>query len=223
MHRIRLEIESLQGTETVSVDIKRLLLVGYSGRNQETVRKHVEELKMLGVPVPNRVPALYEVNPSLLTTEDSIEVHSISTSGEVEFVLVVVSEGEIYVTVGSDHTDREIEKVSVLRAKEACPKVIAPKAWPYREVLDHWDDLLLRSVLNIGSQKMIYQEGTLSLLLHPEHLLDTFNARSEGTVLFSGTIPTKGDIVLNADVFEIYLTDPELNREINHSYKVIVR
>jgi hypothetical protein len=217
-----LEVESCRGNRKIDLDVRKLLLAGYSGRDQGTVMKHINELKNLGVPVPDKIPALYEVSPSLLTTGDLIRVRSKTTSGEVEYVLLVVSEDEIYVTVGSDHTDREVEKVNVLKAKEACPKVIAPKVWPYQEVANHWDELVLKSVVEVGgSRKVVYQEGTLSLLLSPEELLRTFNVK-EGTVLFSGTIPVKGGELIYSSYFEMHLIDPRLEREISHRYTVTV-
>lgn len=222
MRYLSLEVISHKGIKRIGLGVRRLLLAGYSGRDQEVVRRHVEELKRLGVPTPNKVPALYEVSPSLLTVENLVKVRNQSTSGEVEYVLIVASKSEIYVTVGSDHTDREMERVDVLKAKEACPKIIAPRVWPYEEVLDHWDELILRSITKVGSHRIVYQEGTLSLLLRPETLLEVFNARRDGTILFSGTIPAREGLSLHTDFFEMHLIDPRLNREIHHSYEVIV-
>jgi hypothetical protein len=190
---LRLEVVSRKGIKKMDFDVRRLLLAGYSGRDRETVIKHINELKEMGVPEPDSVPVLYEVDPSLLTTGGLIRVRSKTTSGEVEYVLLVVSRDEIYVTVGSDHADREVEKVDVLKAKKSCPKVIAPKVWPYQEVANHWDELVLRSVVELeGSRRVVYQEGTLSLILPPGELLRIFNVKEGGTVLFSGTIPVKG-------------------------------
>lgn len=135
----------------------------------------------------------------------------------------MVSGDEIYVTVGSDHIDREVERVDVLKAKKSCPKVIAPKVWPYQEVADHWDELVLRSVVELeGSRRVVYQEGALSLILPPGELLRIFNVKEGGRVLFSGTIPVKGGGLVYSDYFEMHLIDPRLGREISHGYTVVV-
>ena len=67
------------------------------------------------------------VNPKLPTGEievyaTEIEVSGPDTSGEVEYVLVQRPDG-LWVTVGSDHTDRKAETVGVSLSKQLCAKV----------------------------------------------------------------------------------------------------
>jgi len=216
--RIQLKVITVKGKRNVNIDVKSVLLAGYTGRDQEEVKKHIEELREIGVPAPEKVPVVYKVGPELLTNEEEITVKSKTTSGEIEYVLLLTKEG-MYVTVGSDHTDRGIERTDIQKAKETCLKVIAKEAWLYDEIKDHWDDIILRAAVLKDGVKTVYQEGSLEVLLRAEDLLDTFNARREGTALFSGTIPLKQKLIY-ADEFEMKIYDPKINRKISHKYKV---
>jgi hypothetical protein len=57
----------------------------------------------------------------------------------------VLAGGEVFVGVGSDHTDRALERLSIPAAKQACPKVAGTAVWRLDEVEDHWDRLELRA------------------------------------------------------------------------------
>ncbi len=208
----------MQRESTVKIEVKSLLLAGYAGRNQETVKKHIEELRKIGVPPPKKVPTVYNVSPELLINEEEIAVRSATTSGEIEYVLLL-TEDQIYVTVGSDETDREIEKIDVQKSKEACPKVIAKKAWLYDEIRDHWDDIAMRAVVREGGRNIVYQETSLEALLEPEVLMETLDAGREGVAIFSGTVPLKQKLIY-ADEFEMEICDLNINRKISHRYKV---
>ena len=85
--------------------IRQLIIAGWTGRNQEAVEKHIRELEAIGVRRPKSTPIFYRVSASLLTTDDMIDVLGENSSGEVECVLHAI-DGEIFVGVGSDHTDR---------------------------------------------------------------------------------------------------------------------
>jgi hypothetical protein len=61
---LKLEVVNRKGIKKMDFDVRRLLLAGYSGRNRETVMKHINKLKEVGVPAPDSVPVLYEVDPS---------------------------------------------------------------------------------------------------------------------------------------------------------------
>ena len=45
---------------------RRLLVAGFTGRDPEAVRRHVEELAREGVPPPKRVPDVFVANPTTL-------------------------------------------------------------------------------------------------------------------------------------------------------------
>ena len=89
-----------------------VVLAGYTGRNQADVRRHVDELAAHGVPGPARIPAFYRVTPELVVATQEIDVLGPDTSGEAEFLLFR-SGGELWVGLGSDHSDRRVERDSV--------------------------------------------------------------------------------------------------------------
>jgi hypothetical protein len=158
-----------------------------------------------------------------LTTRNYIKAPGTST-GEVEYVLYFDGRGKILVTVGSDHTDRSIEKEDVAKSKETCRKPIAKIFWDYDEVRDHWDKLVLRSfVYNFEvSKKELYQEHDLSYLLYPEDIIEFLRQKEsplKKSVYFCGTIPLLDSFVYG-DAYELELEDPILRRTIKHFYVV---
>lgn len=207
-----------EGVMEVMFEASRVLLAGYTGRNQEVVRRHIEELKKIGVPAPEKVPTLYRVASYLITNDKEVEIKGDKTSGEVEYA-ILMGDKDIYVTVGSDHTDRELEKVNVEKAKQMCQKIIAKEVWLYSEMKDHWDNVILRSYAIKEGKKVLYQEDKLKALLGVEDLLKEFNIKERGTVLFSGTIRLRGKLIY-ADEFQIEMEDSELDRIIRHQYRV---
>ena len=221
--KIKFVADSLRkGEYSIEISIKRLICFGWSGRVKEKVMEHVKELAKLGIPGPKSIPEIYLIPPYLAYTGDYIEVYTKVDSGEVEYVLLFSDEGEIYVSVGSDHTDRVLERFSIEKSKQIYPKVIAPKVWLYEEVIDHWDDLILRSRIKVDERMEIYQEDCLKALIRPEEIMKIiekyFDLRN--MAIFSGTIPTKKGEVVSTSFFEMEFVDPILRRVIKHSYKI---
>ena len=216
---IHLTVEGKEGRKSIEFELRALFCGGYSGRDQEEVRKHIEELRGIGVPAPERTPVAYPVSTYLLTTDDEIEVQNEETSGEVEYV-VLVGEDKLYVTVGSDHTDRELEKISVPKAKQMYSKVIPGTVWPYDEVKDHWDELVIRSYVVKGGERKLYQARPLEALIDVETLMNVVGECGPGWMLFSGTIPTVDGDLVYAGEFEMEMYDPVLDTNIGHRYKV---
>jgi hypothetical protein len=159
------------------------------------------------------VPIFYRVSASRLTTATKIESPAAS-SGEVEAVLLR-HRGGLWVGVGSDHTDREVESYSVAVSKQMCDKPVGRAFWAYEDVAQHWDHLVLRSWVD---DDVLYQEGPLASLLHPDELLlRTEPPMVDGTLLFCGTIAAIGGI-RPALAFRYELADPVLGRAIDASY-----
>ena len=129
----------------------------------------------------------------------------------------------MWVGVGSDHTDRGFEKHSIPASKQMYPKVMAPTFWPYEEVKDHWDRIVLRAWAVEGDKRTLYQEDTLSSILAPDDLLaqipDADADAAGACVLFSGTIATRAGLIF-ADRFDFEMEDPVLKRKIEHGYAV---
>lgn len=209
---------SSSSSRTVSFDVRKLVLAGFAGRNQEEVRKHIKELELLGVTPPDSVPTRYDMPPVLLTTNGSVAVRSSTTSGEVEAVLLI-DRDETYVGIGSDLTDREIEKTSVLQSKTSCPKPIGKEVWRFRDVVDHWDKLIVKSFVKVNDSIVPYQSSELNALLRPEKLLEMFDDCGEGTAIYCGTPALLRETTFS-DYFAMTLTDPVINAKISHEYRV---
>jgi hypothetical protein len=209
--------------ETVRRDaaVGRAVIAGWTGRDRDAVEKHIAELEKLGVKRPATTPIFYRVSAARLTTDPAIEVTGTTSSGEVEFVLLQ-SGGRLWVGVGSDHTDREVEAYGVTVSKQMCDKPIAPVFWPYDEVAPHWDRLLLRSYAVENGARSLYQDGPVAAMLAPSELLQRFGENgtlAEGTLMFCGTLATHGGVKAS-ERFEFEIEDPLLGRTIRHGYDV---
>ena len=208
--------------EEIYINIPYMLNAGYAGRTQEKVLEHIEELKKLGVPGPDEIPILFPITSNQATQLDHIDVQGNQTSGEIEFVLIQHKD-EWFVTVGSDHTDRELEKFSVEKSKQSCPNVLANYLWPVKEIFKHWDQIQLRAWVTKDGEKSLYQDNTLANLLPFKELLDFVDAKVVGNLenvpIFSGTISTLKGLIF-ADHFEMEIVDPVLKRKISHHYDI---
>jgi hypothetical protein len=149
-----------------AADIEQLVIAGWTSRDVAALEQHIEELKAIGVQPPSQVPLYYRVGAELLTQADTIQVLGDDTSGEAEAVLVGTPD-RLWVTVGADHTDRKVESYGIAVAKQICPKVIGRTAWRFEEIEPHWDRLVLRSFLQDGGARTLYQEGPLARLRPP--------------------------------------------------------
>jgi hypothetical protein len=208
--------------DIAALDIDTLVIAGWTGRNAEAVEHHIRELEAIGVPRPKRVPLFYRAAAANLSCAPRIEVVGAGSSGEVEFVLVSAPSG-LWVGVGSDHTDRELEKQSVPLSKQVCAKPIAAALWPYASVAAHWDRLELRSWAWIGGERRVYQSGSVSAIRRPADLIRGFCGSEQlpvGTAMFCGTLPVQAQVEF-AGRFEFELADPVLDRVLRHAYDVV--
>ena len=184
--------------------IDHLVMAGWAGRDAAAVEAHIRELEELGTPRPSRTPVFYRVSSSLLTTADVVQVVGTETSGEVEFVLVKLADG-LWVGLGSDHTDRGLERSNVALSKQLCAKVAAPTLWRFDDVAEHWDQLVLRAWAHRGGERQLYQQGAAAAILPPARLLELYEqaevALPVGGAMFGGTIPVV-DAIAPADAFD---------------------
>ncbi|HYR37397.1 MAG TPA: DUF2848 domain-containing protein [Burkholderiales bacterium] len=194
-------------------EFKELVIAGWTGRDEAALRKHIRELEEIGVKPPKTTPIFYRVAANLLTQANEIQVSGPDTSGEVEFVLLAKPDG-LWVTVGSDHTDRKAETIGVSLSKQLCAKVIAKDAWRYDQVKPHWEKLVLRS----WSDGELYQEGPVTAMRSPEDLLSRYPLKL-GWAMFCGTLAAKGGI-RPAKVFRMELEDPVRKRKLAHEYRI---
>ncbi len=170
----------------------RVVLAGYTGRDRAIVQHHIDELKAQGVPAPEQVPAAYPGLPSLIQIDGTLPAGNGWSSGEVEFVLLTTDRG-VYVGVGSDHTDRDLERTAMVPAKQAFPKILGPRIWPLAQLSDDWDSLVLRSWITRDGARQPFQEGSVAMIMTPADLL-AFADRGAGAglVVYSGTVPAVG-------------------------------
>ena len=132
--------------EKIIFEVRKIINMGRTSRDPSDIMKHLEELKKAGIKVSSGIPSYNPKISDRITTDNKIEaLPNSKTSGEVEYVLLFTSDSYFYITVGSDHTDRELEKYNVILSKQICLNVISPKVWCYDDVKDHWDDLIMRS------------------------------------------------------------------------------
>src|SRR5689334_3905949 len=90
---------------------QRVVLAGYTGRDRAAVQAHIDELRAQGIPAPEHTPELYRTDAGAIQIDGQLARGHGWSSGEVEFVLLVGG-GATYVGIGSDHTDRDLERTS---------------------------------------------------------------------------------------------------------------
>jgi hypothetical protein len=228
MKMLDLEVMSEGQSFPLKFQVRRMVNAGYVGRNSKAVEAHVEELRREGIPPPPSVPMIFPVLSQNITTENEIEVIGNKTSGEVEFVLLL--EGEtVFVGIGSDHTDRELERQSIVKSKQICLNVLSNHVWKYKDVESHWDELLMQSWVRIeqGSADILYQRAHLKSIISADDLKELVKSKmrdvpdaESGLVIFSGTIPILTEDVLYGSYFRGELVDSTLNRILTCEYSV---
>ena len=225
MRTLNLTVLDADGSRSdLEFPVARVLDAGFTGKNREGAMKHVEELKAHGVAAPDRIPAYFAVARELVTTDDEIEVLGDDTSGEVEVVFLFKGD-ETYIAVGSDHTDRELEKDSIPKSKVICPKVVSREVWKLADVEPHWERLKLQSWIEVDGQRTLYQEGSLADFLSIDDFLDGVRSvvkdgALDGMVLYMGTMPSLGGELLFSPTFEGRLSDDVLGRELSFRYSI---
>jgi len=228
--RLKLSLQKDDQIEEIHFEMRRMVNAGYTGRDREAVKKHIEELKKEGIIAPESTPTAYEVNTQLIYFDDEIEEIEVignKTSGEAEFILLCHGK-EVYVGVGSDHTDRELEVISIIKSKQICHNLMSRRIWLLKDVRKDWDELMLRSwVKNDEGMKILYQEAPLSRMMTPEDLMafvqDKMDDKNlEGVVIYSGTIPTFTEGPNYDNYFEVELSNPKTGKKLRCSYEVRV-
>ena len=213
---------TLSGDAGLNARIDTLIIAGWTGRDEAAMQAHIAELEEIGIAPPKSMPIFYRVAAALLTTAEEIEVPGEESSGEVETVVFSLPDG-LWVGVGSDHTERKIEAVNITASKQMCAKPIGRELWPYTEVKDHWDQLVLRSFATADGKRRLYQEGAAATMRTPGELMRLYTASDAvlppGSAMFGGTLAVAGGIA-PASSFEIELHDPVLDRTIGHSYAI---
>ena len=165
--KITFNLESQGQTRPVDVDLNTLIVAGWAGRDMAAIEHHIEELAELGVPRPSSVPLYYRIGHNQFTQEPVVQVVGPHSSGEVE-ALVFQAEGQLCLSIASDHTDRKLEAHSVALSKQVCAKPAATDAWLYADVADHIDALVLRSWIVEDGERKPYQDGSMARCAPPK-------------------------------------------------------
>jgi hypothetical protein len=204
--------------------VSSLVIAGWTGRDPEAMEAHIVELEKLGVKRPASTPIFYRGSAALLTQSPEIEVVGDASSGEVEPVIFSLPDG-LWLGVGSDHTDRQVETVGITISKQLCAKPVSTTLWRFSEVSARWDQLIIRSFAIKQGKRRLYQEGSLSKMRHPDDLIARYlgdgNSLPAGTSMFCGTSAVHGEIE-GAELFEIELEDPFAKRKITHQYETVI-
>lgn len=222
----------------VTMDVKKVGCSRNASRDVEGTEQTLNEIRTKGYQVHGPASVCFK-SRYLLTTEDTIEVQGSQTSGEVEFV-AIRHDGNIYISVGSDHNDRSLGDVwtdmlgkifDTAKTKQMVPAIIAKEAWPYSEVKGHWDEIVLKSWVTSSNEKVQCQEFKLKDLLNLEYYLNHATwFEEDGSILLGGSeglLPTAPLVYLEQHHatfptdFHFESFDPILNRSISHGYKVI--
>ncbi len=201
---------------------RRLLAGGYTGRDPAAVEEHIAELALLGVPRPAHVPWIFVADPRVLQVDGTVWAYDGTSSGEAEYVLLI-GRDDVFVCIGSDHTDRGLESLDIEKSKQVYPKILSRQVWRLDDLMPRWDDLRLRSRVRESGELEDYQHGTLSQLIRPERLLELVGPDPDaGTVVFSGTLPVLGGNVRPAPRFEAELFDTDDASLAALGYDVVV-
>lgn len=203
--------------------VKSIINAGYTGRDQAAVQAHIDELKAIGVPAPAKIPTYFPKAAALLTTDDGFEAIDRENTGEAEYVLLVAEDG-VYVGVGSDHTDRGLEKTNIPKGKQMCPNFISRNVWRYEDVKAGWDGLQMRSWIGAG-RETLFQETALDAFMTPEELMERVKKLlggklEPGTVIFSGTVSALIEGYPFSDHFECELLDPTTGKRLVCKYQI---
>jgi hypothetical protein len=226
MTTLSIDVLPLHAAATaLQVEIDHLVIAGWAGRDPAGIQAHIDELAALGVAPPSTTPCFYRLAAALLTQSESIDVLGTTSSGEIECVLIDSPVG-VLVTIGSDHTDREVEAYGVAVSKQICAKPLAREAWRYEDVAPHWDRLEMRSwFVPANGERRAYQSGPVDGLLTPPDLWRRFTGAATlpaHSAMYSGTLTVHGDMAAmsSGDTFELELRDPVLGRSLRHRYVV---
>lgn len=211
------------GTDTdLDLDAPRLIVAGYTGRDAAAVAAHIEELAAISIPPPASVPAFFELDAGLVTSDPVVGVTGSNTSGEVEPVLIR-HVGRLYLGVGSDHTDRDLERTDIANSKAACPKPVGHQIIALPDDLDalDWDAISVES--DVDGRP--YQRGSLAALRTPADLLSrlttTLGESGGSVIVFAGTLPLLTGQFRPGHRWRLSLKlDPDVS--LTHTYEVIL-
>lgn len=202
---------------------RKLFNAGYTGREQESVKKHVKELKQMGISAPETIPCFFPKPAGRMMNNGFVDALDADCKSESEFV-ILVGEDDFYISIGCDVFDSRVESFQADKSKMLYPNYIAEKVWKYSDIKNHWDKIKMRSWMG-KERHTLYQEGEMSDILSVEQIVskleETFGEKiEEGTVIYSGTWSCLVEGMPFTDYFETELYDPILDRRILCGYEI---
>jgi hypothetical protein len=196
----------------------RGIVAGYTGRDEAAVQHHIDELASIGIAPPPAVPMFYGVPPHLFSTTGSFSRAGGSlTSGEIE-PLYVRHRGRFYLGIGSDHTDRDLERTDIGDSKRACPKPIGARVI----AVDDLEALSLDdSTATSWVDGSLYQRGSLAGIRTPanvvELLLERTDVAHDDFVCLGGTLPLHDGGFVDGDTWRLDLQLAD-GTHLEHTY-----
>lgn len=203
----------------IEINIEHCIVAGWTGRDRQAVKHHIDELAVIGITPPTTVPLYYQVSNTQLTQLSTIEVLGEDTSGEVE-PLLLQKNGELWIGLASDHTDRHLEVHSVAASKQICLKPVADELWKFDDIKDHIDSLKLRSSIKEQGEWVVYQEGGLANIQPLADLIEG-SGFADNSAMLCGTLSAIGG-VRPALEYKMEMEDPVYAKTIVLEYNVRV-
>lgn len=217
-------MELKYGDKVIVYEPKNLIVMGFTPRDEKVINELFVALRKIGGVIPDKTPMTYPLAVELLTTKEEIFVVGNDTNGEVEYLIISLN-GDIYIGVGSDHADKNIESLNIHKSKQLCAKHMCNEVWKWSEVKDHWDQVVLESRYIVNGVEELYQKNIAEVMLRPENIIqsveDFYHKKISDfdCVIFSGSIPTL-DGFRYGEHFKYSLFDPVKNRKISSEYSI---
>lgn len=208
-----MQFKTLNGE--IEFTAKTLTVAGWTGRNLDAVNHHIQELADIGIAPPSSVPLYYQCSPQLLTQDSPLAMLGADTSGEAE-PLLIRHQGKTWLGLASDQTDRALEAHSVAHSKQICAKPVANTLWDFNEVKDHLDQIELTSWIWENGKWVLYQKGSLEMILPLTQLIEGAKL-GEGGAMLCGTLSAIGG-VRPAARFKMAMHDPVTGQSIKAEY-----
>lgn len=222
------------GTRRLDLEVSRVYNLGFTIRDAEKMQAHLEEVYKHGLSELkiDRPPIIFPISVWATITDDEAPVQYGRTSGEVEIATIDDGTGELYVTVASDITDRQLEVSNLEGArnirwsKQVAPNVVAPTVWRWQDVEAHWDEVTIHSTIIDGDRTVEYQRAGVDEFWTPAEMRASIDDRVVAVpgakILLSGTVVSLDEELNFGRTFIMSLRDPVLGRTIEHTYRTVV-